>query len=196
MRSSVAISLLSLALACSKANDTPATPPSATEPAAPADPAITANCEKLAAFTIAQLPEGRADPGLMVETCVVKSIERKQAHPGAFATEAACIDAAGALDDVLACATRGQVDDQTPFEDLPPDAMVRRICEKMAALAQDEPDFPPTAKEEMADIDRCVIEAREAYEQDPERFEEMAGCTMDAADMDGLMRCAMAVQRG
>ncbi len=146
-------------------------------------------CEKLTELMIASRgsnpdPSSRQE---LVETCVANARRKRSETPAVFDREVECISRASDLGAFFDCA----LDDPAPPRS-GGDQRFGPLCEKLAKLARDEPDFPEEAKRELQDTARCAADARMEHSAAPQAFEQIERCILAASGMRAAAECTAA----
>ncbi len=146
-------------------------------------------CEKLTQLMIASR-DATPDPASrqeLVETCVANARRKRAEEPAAFKREVECIATAAELGTFFDCAL-----DDPGGPAAASDEQFLPLCEKLAELARNEPDFPEEAKRELQDTARCAADARMEHRAAPQAFERIETCILAATGMRGAAECTAA----
>lgn len=146
-------------------------------------------CERLTELMVASRgadpdPASRQE---LVDTCVTNARRKRAEAPATFDREVECISGASDLGAFFDCA----LDDPAAPKSAG-DKRFMPLCEKLAKLARDEPDFPDEAKRELQDTARCAADARMEHNAAPRAFEQIERCILAATGMRGAAECTAA----
>lgn len=146
-------------------------------------------CEKLTTLMVASRgsnpdPAGRQE---LVETCVTNAHRKRVEEPATFDREVECISGASDLGAFFDCAL-----DDPAAPQAAGDERFLPLCEKLAKLARDEPDFPEESKRELQNTARCASDARMEHNAAPQAFEQIEACILRATGMRGAAECTAA----
>lgn len=159
-------------------------PTESTEDTADGDPERQF-CEKLTALMLA---ERGSDPGStgteeLVETCIANAHLKRAGNPATFKREVECISDAADLGAFFDCALDPPAPRATGERRFLP------LCEKLAELARNEPEFPEDVRADLQDTARCAADAQQEHNEAPHEFEQLEDCILAAAGMQDVAAC-------
>lgn len=146
-------------------------------------------CEKLTTLMVASRGANPdpADREELVETCVTNARRKRAEEPATFDREVECISSASELNAFFDCALDDPAAPQAAGGE-----RFAPLCEKLAKLARDEPDFPEESKRELQNTARCASDARMEHNAAPQAFEQIEACILRASGMRGAAECTAA----